>query len=133
MYTLDDWITSSGKFPNRAKSPELTKEVRANAAALILQLNILAAALNLPHRPISSGFRPLGVNAAVGGAKFSGHRTGKAVDLEDVDNELKNLVKANPALLRRLGLMLEHPLATPTWMHIDSTKRTDRPNRIFLP
>lgn len=133
LLTLDDWITSSGKYPGRAKSPELTGEVLANAKKLVSAVNKLLAELGVESVTVSSGYRPSGANAAASGARWSGHRLGQAIDLEDVDSELKTLAAANPATLRRLGLFLEDPRYTPSWCHLDIKERKDRPSRTFIP
>ncbi len=132
--TLDDWITSSGKYLDRANSPELTYDVRSAAMVLVDKINELGRRLKLGKLPVSSGFRPSKVNANIkGAAKGSAHMSGKAVDFVDADGKLKALVGNNPELLRELGLFMEHPDNTPTWLHLDYVARIDRPNRIFKP
>jgi hypothetical protein len=136
--TLDDWLTASGRYPSRATSPELTKEILDNAKQLIISVNGLLSALGVATVIVSSGFRPLAANAKAGGAKRSGHLLGKAVDLVDVDGELAKVVAANPKLLKKHGLMIENPRVTVTengsrWLHIDNISRADRPSRMFTP
>lgn len=134
VMTIDDWITSSGKYPERAKSEELTYDVRSAAMLLVDKINDLGRRLKLGKLPISSGFRPTKVNASIkGAAKASGHTRGFAVDFVDVDGKLKELFKQNHEILRELGLFLEHPDFTKTWAHLDYISRPDRPDRIFKP
>ena len=83
--TVDDIITSSGRYPERAKSPELTNELKTNAAKLCDAVNNLLTELKW-NKPvsISSGFRPSSVNANVkGAAKKSNHMLAKACDIVD--------------------------------------------------
>jgi hypothetical protein len=82
---------------------------------------------------VSSGWRPRGLNAKIkGAAKNSYHIYGKAVDIAD-NGELDRAIQANPALLEKWGLWLEHPDNTPGWTHLDVGTRTDRDIRIFKP
>ena len=135
-FTLEDWVTSSGKYPDRAKSMELTQEVKVNAGLLLELVNQLLAELGLDPSTlrISSGFRPSSVNSAIpNAAKKSLHMTGLAVDIEDPDNELDKLIASRPELLDKYGLWLEHSDSTPKWTHLDKGVRTQRKIRIFHP
>lgn len=88
---------------------------------------------------VTSGFRPLALNQKVKrAAKSSYHMIGKAVDFADDDhmfrryfNPLMDMGAAN--VLRKYGLFMEHPDSTPTWIHLDTGNRIDRPSRVFLP
>lgn len=131
--SLHDWLTASDKYPDRMNSLELTPEILSNATTLIDDVNKLLRSLGITKVSVSSGFRPLGVNAKVGGSKASGHLRGLAVDLVDVDGTLATLIAANPRLLRQFGLFLENPKVTKGWVHLDKIKRADRPTRIFNP
>lgn len=132
--TLDDWITSSGKYPDRAKSEELTYDVKSAAMLLVDKINELDRRIGLGKVSVSSGFRPTKVNAGIpNAAKASGHTRGMAIDFSDKDGYLKEKVAKHPEILRELGLFMEHPDATATWLHLDMIRRTDRPDRIFRP
>ena len=134
LLTIQDLITSSGKYPERAKSKELTDEVRQNMQLLLAAVNPFLEALGITSVKVSSGFRPSAVNAATpGSAKRSLHMIGKAVDLEDPNNSLDKKIEAHPELLEKFGLWLESPKATPSWAHLDIGTRTARKIRIFLP
>lgn len=130
---LNDWLTSSSKYPERAKSLELTKEITDNATKLVEAVNSLFKELGIEDVVVSSGFRPSGINNLVKGAKASGHLRGLAIDLEDKDGTIDTLLEANPKLLRKYGLFLESPKATVGWCHVDMIARVDRPSRIFNP
>jgi len=132
--TLDDWITSSGKYPDRANSVELTYDIKSAAMVLVDKINELGRRLGLGKLTVSSGFRPSKVNAAIKhAAKASGHLRGLAVDFADADGKLKEKIRKHPEILRELELFMEHPDATQTWAHLDYIKRSDRPDRLFKP
>lgn len=108
--TVDDIITSSGLYPERAKSPELTTELKSNAAKLCDAVNGLLTELKW-NKPvsISSGFRPSAVNANVKGAsKRSSHMECQAIDLVD-NGELCLLFFKNQDVAKKHNLYMEDP------------------------
>lgn len=145
--TLQDWITSSGRYPERAKSAELTEEVKANAEDLIKRVNNLLNIVGWTEKvTISSGFRPSGVNANVAGAaKRSAHMIGKAMDIQQpkASNKLGLLIrkiqdnKGKAGILGQSGLMMEALESTigqnTAWAHLDTVVRTERPSMEFKP
>ena len=138
--TLQDWITASQRFPERAESPELTDQVLRDAKYLVDQVNALLRALEVDQEiKISSGFRPTAVNnQTTGAAARSGHTRGKALDImDDQDQSLGKLIASRPDLLRKYDLMLESLKHTKgkwtNWVHLDTVKRPDRPSRTFIP
>ena len=133
--TLEDWITSSGKYPERASSKELTDEVKANATKLVNTINSFLKELDWKDPiSISSGFRPNSINSKIkNAAKKSLHLTGLALDIVDPSSKLKEAIKSKSELLATFGLWMEAPDSTPTWCHLDLGTRTDRPIRIFNP
>lgn len=145
--TLQDWITSSGRYPERAKSVELTSEVIANAEDLIKRVNNLLNIINWEDKiTISSGFRPSGVNTNVAGAaKRSAHMIGKAMDIQQPksNNKLGLLIrkiqdnKGKAGVLGQAGLMMESLESTiganTSWTHLDTVARTERPSMEFKP
>lgn len=135
MITLNDWITSSNKYPERAKSEDLTDEVKNNAGSFLAILNDFLQELTPDVKySVSSGFRPSSINSKIpNAAKRSLHMTGFAIDLVDLDGELDKLIQSKPELLDKYGLWLEHPDATPKWCHIDKGTRSQRKIRIFQP
>ncbi len=135
MLTLKDWVTSSGKYPERANSEELTDDVKKQAEAFLAVLNAFLQELtpDVAYK-VSSGFRPSSVNSKIpNAAKRSLHMTGLAIDLEDPENELDQLITSKPELLDKYGLWLEHPDSTPKWTHLDKGTRSQRKIRIFHP
>lgn len=134
-FTLNDYITSSGKYPERANSADLTEEVKSSANVLLSTVDQFLTELGYTETlKISSGFRPAAVNAATAGAaKRSLHQSGRAIDIEDPDGKLDEAIKARPELLDKYGLWLEDPSFTPGWAHLDMGTRSARPIRIFIP
>lgn len=138
LITLDDWITSSGKYKERASSSELTSTVKENASILIGKVNALLAELGVESVRVSSGFRPSAVNANTpGAAKKSAHQSGGAIDLVDDSNQsLGKLILENHHLLKEYGLFIEDLASTKqrsAWLHLDTVKRSDRPINVFKP
>lgn len=132
--TVEDIITSSGKYPERLTSEDLTEAVRENIVDLVGRVNLLLTELQDAPR-VTSGFRPRKVNAGTkGAAPKSLHMSGKAVDLNDPVGSLKFKIIMNPQLLAKYGLWMEHYESTPGWCHLDTgNHRPDRPVRIFRP
>ena len=134
MIDLEDYLSSSGKYPERLNSDELTKAVKDNAVVLLNKVNQLLQELKIFDVKVSSGFRPSAVNAKVkGAAKKSLHMSGRAVDIYDPKHEIIQKIMARPDLLKKYDLWLEDPAATPSWAHLDNGTRTERALRIFKP
>ena len=134
MITLQNYLTASGKYPERATHPEATDEVKANAEALLEKVNNFLAELGIDNPIVSSGFRPSDVNAALANsAKKSLHMQGRAIDIADPHGELDKLIEANNELKKKYGLWQESPAATSTWAHLDDKDRGTRPENIFIP
>ena len=132
MITLQDYLTASGSYPDRAKSPELTPELLKNAEDLLSRVNALLQDLGISSAKVSSGFRPSAVNASIANAaKKSHHQRCAAIDiLDDKDQSLaKKLCKdaednKQNSLLAKHGLYMEHPQHTigkhTNWFHVQS-------------
>lgn len=82
----------------------------------------------------NSGWRPPSLNATTPGAsRTSLHMTGQAIDLNDPTGDLASWCARNaPTVLTDLGLWMEHPAATPGWVHLQ-TKPPRSGARIFRP
>lgn len=139
MITLDDLLTSSGKYLDREKSTECTDEVRANGQALLDKVNPFLSELGITEIVISSGFRTSEVNASTpNSAKRSLHMVGSAIDILDDHNQtLAKKVLARPDLLKKYELWIEDIGSTKgkntNWVHLDQGIRTDRTLRMFKP
>lgn len=134
MITLSDYLTASGEYPEREKSPELNPELLGNAERLLKAVNSLLAELNVKQAKVSSGFRPAAVNAGIGNAaKKSNHLRCLAIDLlDDNANALDILMIKNLPLLKKHGLYLEDPRYTKRWCHLQIAMPASG-NRIFVP
>jgi hypothetical protein len=134
MITLEDYISASGKYPERLTHPELTQDVKDNATKLLDLVNSFLSELNISKITVTSGWRPSSVNASIkNAAKKSSHMVGFAVDLADSDGELDELVGKNDDLLKKYGLWQESPGATPGWCHLDCKDRGKRKKNQFIP
>ena len=141
---LNDYLTASGAYPERAKHSELTPELIDNANTLLFSLQELftGLGLNLSNYKFSSGFRPTSVNAKISNAaKKSLHSRCMAADIIDDKNQsLAKLMQTEKAreLRMKLGIWLESPTATrgkfTNWCHLDVSKtRIKRNSMEFLP
>ena len=132
MISLQDYLTASDKYPERALN--VAPELIANAERLLSVVNEFLAELGVSNCKVSSGYRPAAVNAKVpGAARKSLHMTCLAIDIQDLNGELDKLVQAHPELLIKYSLWLEHPDNTVGWCHLDLGTRSDRPVRVFRP
>jgi uncharacterized protein YcbK (DUF882 family) len=134
-------ITLEGFYMGRdaTHASELTDEIRSNALVTVersnklLALYIAATGDERPRR-VNSGWRPAAVNAVIGGARKSHHMMGRAIDIADASKALKRwlMTEAGQAALVSVGLWMEHPDATPSWVHLQITPpRSGR--RVFQP
>lgn len=111
---------------------EVTPEMRLNAADMVAKANTLLENFGCVRR-CNSGFRPRSINENIpGAAKGSAHLTCNAIDIEDHDGSLKKYCVANLDLLQSIGLWMEHPMATPTWCHVQRIPPKSG-KRIFIP
>lgn len=136
LITLKDYLTASGKYPDRENSSELTPDKLENASLLLKRVNALLAEAGILSVSVSSGFRPQAANTAAGGAKNSLHGTCLAIDLlDDKSQSLAN--KMTPELLRKHDLFMENEAYTKgkftNWVHLDIGQRADRASRRFIP
>lgn len=118
------WMGRDAKYPG-----ELTAEIRHNAEQLVGKVNNLLAfaevdgvepGLSVRGDAIASGWRPPAVNdATTNAAAGSKHRTGQAVDLADGGaRKLARWCLTNLDALETIGLWMEDPRWTPSWVHL---------------
>ncbi len=145
--TVQDILTSSGLYPDRAKSSEVTQEVLDNAKDLADRVNALLNEIGWQEKVfISSGFRTSASNASVkNAAKRSSHMLGKALDIRQSKpgNKLGELIRktqnnqGKKGILGKHGLMMESLEATvgknTNWVHLDTVVRSERPSMEFKP
>jgi hypothetical protein len=124
---------------------ELTPEIVRNAELLLERVNeLLARATEEGVEPgvdpdtgtaVSSGWRPRRVNeATANAAKASKHVAGLAVDLRDTlpGRDFARWCLRNRAALTGIGLWMEDPRWTPTWVHLQCVPPGSG-NRVFVP
>jgi hypothetical protein len=126
-----DILTSGGQHNEREKDPECTTSTRINAADLAERVSKLLDCLGRTAS-VSSGFRTVAANKAMGGSTLSAHCEGKAVDLHDPQGSLAAAITADPSLLATYDLYAENPYYTKGWVHL-STRPTASGRRIFTP
>ena len=132
MLTIDEYLSQHGA----GHEAELTDELRANAQVTVDKGNQLLAAFG-DDRGQRSGWRPQSVNDATpNAARHSRHITCEAIDINDEDRKLQEWCMDNQAKLVEFGLWMEHPIATPDWLHVQtvappSGKRAFFPNATY--
>ena len=126
MISLDDYCMGR----DRTYASELTHEIAQNAIATVDQVNQLlerAAADGVTPgtnaatgTAVASGWRPKGINEhtanAAGGSK---HLTALACDVKDDNSRsLARWCLGNLDVLEEIGLWMEDPQWTPSWVHL---------------
>ena len=135
MIDLEAYITSSGRYKDRANSPDLNKAAILYATILLERVNKALKHLGIEQVDVSSGFRPFGTNGKVGGSKRSAHMTGQAIDL--MDDKDQSLAKAfTKPILEKFDLYRENYTDTrgkwTNWVHLQ-TRPVPSGKRIFKP
>ena len=114
MITLQDYYMGREVI----YSKDLTTEVMQNAERLIALVNDLLKVFG-EQRKVNSGWRPKKLQMEINPrAPNSKHITGDAIDLEDRNGKFKLWCVAHADVLETHGLYMEHPKATPTWVHL---------------
>lgn len=132
--SLSDYLTASGKYPDREHHPELTNELKANAIKLLDKVNAFLTELGIASVTVSSGFRPSAVNASTpGSAKVSLHMSCRAIDISDPDGKLDALIESRDDLKKKYGLWQEDKASTKGWAHLDDRDRGKRAKNTFIP
>ncbi len=113
--------------------------IRRNAAWTVLLTNQLKqlAAIHVgfvfPADEVASGWRPVEVNdATVNAAAHSAHITAEALDTHDPARLFARWCLQNLAELQTIGLWMEDPRWTPTWVHLQ-THAPHSGHRVFIP
>ena len=127
-----------------AHAAELTDAIRDNATELLGRVNLLLSwayaddvrpALDATTRThVASGWRPQAINGATSNAAAkSRHLTGEAIDLRD--NGTRDLARwclKNLDALQEIGLWMEDPQWTPTWVHLQIVPPASH-RRVYCP
>jgi len=133
MITLPDyWMGRDEKYAD-----QLTDEIREHAADLLGRVNLLltwAAKDGVRALYVASGWRPAAINDATANAAHgSKHLTGDGIDLRD--NGTRDLVRwccKNLDALEEIGLWMEDPQWTPTWLHVQRLPPNSH-RRVYVP
>lgn len=124
-------ITRDEILMGRDKAFPLNPEQENSLYILTTRLNKFRAIYG-KSMVISSGYRPAGINARVGGATNSAHIACQACDFRDVNGDIRKFIQENPSVLEACDLYCEDFKHTPTWVHLQ-TRRTRSGKRIFKP
>lgn len=125
-------ITMVEFIMGRDKIAPLSDTLRQNADVTVSRVNRLLAAFG-SKRDVSSGYRPKQINDKTpNAAEHSKHEDCEACDLEDHDGKLWGWVLCNMALMKELGLWIEDPRWTPSWLHVQSVP-PESGDRVFVP
>lgn len=116
---------------------ELTAEIRNNAELTLRRVNALLAlaeAEGIVCDRCASGWRPLAVNDATSNsAKKSKHLLGLAIDVRDsAERALARWCLRNLDKLQQIGLWMENPQWTPTWVHLQIVPPASG-KRVYIP
>lgn len=130
---------------DRTHAPDLTPEVADNARVLIervnrvlsraAQDNVLPGVDSASGTAVASGWRPRAVNDATpNAARTSKHVIGCAIDLRDTvpQRPLARWCLRHRKLLEGVGLWMEDPQWTPTWVHLQSVPPGSG-DRVYVP
>ncbi len=129
----DKYISVDEYLMGRATLDTLTDEIVGNINTLIPAINELLEQFG-EKCDLSSGIRLVAdqiriykeINEKRKAQKLpeipvpmgSAHLKGGAIDLHDKDRKLTQFCMDNLPLLKKLGLYMENPANTPTWVHL---------------
>ena len=105
------------------------EEIQNNLINVMTKLQWIRDYFQKPIR-ITSGWRPNHYNKHIGGAKFSEHRFGNAVDFQVIGISAQTVRASLYPLLNHLNIRMEDIHGN--WIHID-TKLPGRGGRFFKP
>lgn len=112
---------------------EWTPEVVNNAKLLLEKVNMFLGKLGVTNAIVASGWRSAAINAGIANAApKSNHMTGLAIDIQDIDGKLKDLVLKHLDEAQRLGLYFEDFRHTGSWVHLQVIAPKSH-KRIFIP
>lgn len=127
MISLDDYLTSGGRYPERELlAPD---DVLKNATEFLDRLNPFLSFMKWRPLVINSGYRTVYVDTKLNpGGKLRLHTKGLAIDLGDPKKVWAP--KITVEILVDFDLWMEDPAYTSSWVHLDIFPRQ---NRIFKP
>ena len=117
MITLQQYLMGR----DEAYPDEFNYEILKNANETIRKVNELLSIDTNFYASVRSGWRPVEVNAVTPGASpHSKHITAQAIDLADTNRQLTGFCQKYLSRLSDLGLWMEAPECTPTWIHLQT-------------
>lgn len=129
-------ISESAYWKGRDMQYPCPAAVRANAPITLSKVNIL---LGMAEKDgvfcdkCSSGWRPIGINDKTSNAaKGSKHISGQALDVFDPERRFAQWCILNLDKLEAVGLWMEDPRWTPTWVHLQ-TIPPNSGHRVYVP
>lgn len=134
-------ITLSQYFMGRDQTfaAECDATIRRNAeetvrrANELIQLAQIGEIFFFPEDEVASGWRPREVNDATCNAALgSAHLTAQALDKRDPERKFARWCLQNLPELEQIGLWMEDPRWTPTWVHLQ-TYAPKSGKRVFIP
>ena len=129
-------ITIEEYFDGRDKehADELTEEIISNAEDTVDKVNWLLDESGFEHIDrLNSGWRPQSINQATrNAAPGSKHLTAQAADIRDADRHLAHWCVLNLDVLAEIGLWMEDPRWTPSWVHVQTIPPKSR-KRVYIP
>lgn len=122
------------KGRDKEYAEELTDDIRRNAAITLEKVNELLERSGFKSIDVlNSGWRPGAINEATrNAATGSKHLTGQAADIPDSGHVLAGWCVDNLDVMEEIGLWIEDPRYTPTWLHVQ-TVAPKSGRRIFIP
>lgn len=126
------YISVDQYLMGRIRIEDLSPELLGNMNTLIPKVNDLLSQFR-QYRGVNSGYRSAEDQARINPkAPHSQHMVCAAVDLEDKDNNLRYWCLTHIQVLIDLGLWMEDPIHTPTWVHLQCVSPKSG-SRIFIP
>ena len=108
-------------------------EVLQNASQVVTRTNELKELYGGLDEGVASGWRPSAVNdATCNAAKTSTHITGQALDTRDTHRVFAKWCLQNLDKLEAIGLWMEDPRWTPTWVHLQTVPPKSG-KRVYIP
>jgi hypothetical protein len=126
------YISVDEVLMGRIKIEELSPELLSNLNTIVPRVNELLEKFG-QYRKVNSGYRSIEDQKRINPkATHSMHLKCAAVDLEDKDRKLTHFCLNNLKLLESIGLWMEDPNSTNTWVHLQCyPPKSGR--RIFIP
>lgn len=134
MITIEQYFMGR----DRKFAGECDMHIVRNAENTVLRTNQLKQLATLdgivfPEDEVASGWRPGAVNdATCNAATGSTHLTAEGLDTRDPERQFARWCLRNLPLLEQIGLWMEDPRWTPTWVHLQ-IRPPKSGKRVYIP